>query len=589
MLGERVQTKVFSSHRDYLRSLSLEGLRPLVLAAASYFAVAMILLIRFAPPHLLGWLLLQKSVYVVLALKFSRHLKQGRFPLRRSEAYSGLVLLMCLSSALFTAGAGLHGSFSAYSAVLLLGISMVEVSWKRASAYWSLVWIAWVAVYHSRPFDQGLLEFSKLVGVQLVAVTALGLRLRMALKQYQLIEDLAEALTQSELTRQSLDAAVEERTAELRSANQEQIRLQDQLIQSQKMESLGRLAGGVAHDFNNFLTVILGNLELLRSELTEGDRVLFLSDAESAVNRAAELTGQLLAFSRKEVFQVEPVKIQTLVQDSLRMAERLLGEDIRLQARLECAGVLVEGDRTRLQQALLNLIVNARDAMPGGGQLFIELLREGSRVLLTVRDTGCGMDETTQKRVLEPFFTTKPVGHGTGLGLSTVDGIVSMHSGKLTIASKLGEGTTFTIFLPVASVMGSDSLGRKRGQLDQSQSGRVLLVEDDDQVRTLTARLLRLLGYQVQALPDGDTTLAWLETHKEYDLLITDAVMPGMDGGKLADAVQAILPKLPVLFISGYADDRLSHCGIAQGSGNFLAKPFTPAQLQAKLLEVLHK
>lgn len=585
--AQRSETTVFSSYRDYLRSQSLEALRPLVLAAATYFAIAMVLLVRFAPKAFLGLLLLQKAVYLGLALLFARHLKQGRYPLSRLETYSVLVLVMCLSSALVTAWAGLRGSFSAYSAVLLLGISMIEVSWRRAGAFWSVVWLAWLFVYRTSPQDQVLLEFSKLVGIQLVAIPALGMRLRMTRKQYRLIEELRDALVQSERARQGLDAAVEERTAELRGAHQEQGRLQEQLVQSQKMESLGRLAGGVAHDFNNFLTVILGNLELIRSDLPEEDRQDFIRDAESAVNRAVEITGQLLAFSRKEVFRVEPVKIQSVVQDSLRMVERLIGEDVQLLPKLECPGVLVEGDRMRLQQVVLNLAVNARDAMPNGGKLLVDLTRQGSAVLLKVSDTGCGMDEQTQKRILEPFFTTKPVGQGTGLGLSTVDGIVSMHSGQLSVTSQPGRGTTFTVSLPIASLAGSDSLSRSRAVLCKSGSGRILLVEDDDQVRRLTSRLLVLLGYEVQALADGEKTLAWLDSHQDYDVLITDAVMPGMDGGKLAEEVFKKLPNLPVLFISGYADDRLSHCGIAQGAGNFLAKPFTPAQLQAKLQDIL--
>lgn len=588
MESPRTEPKVFASYQDYLRSVSLEGLRPLVLAAAIYFAIAMIMLVRLAPPQWLAWLLLQKAIYMVLAFLFARHLKSGHFPLQRAETYSGLVLLMCLSSALITAAAGLPGPFSAYTAVLLLGIAMCEVSWGRAASFWLLIWAAWLAVFHSASFDQLLHEFSKLVGIQLIALPAFALRLRIARKQYQLVTELGQALERSELTRQSLDAAVEERTAELKAANLEQFRLQDQLVQSQKMESLGRLAGGVAHDFNNFLTVILGNLELIRSsELKDEDRQEYILDAESAVKRAAEVTGHLLAFSRKEVLNMRPVKIQNVVQESLRMVERLIGEDIQLISKLKCAGVRVEGDRSRLHQVLLNLVVNARDAMPGGGRLLIELNQHGKEVLLQIKDTGCGIDQSIQKRILEPFFTTKPVGQGTGLGLSTVDGIVSMHSGRLSIQSQPGQGTTVTICLPIAAMSGQESLGRSTDSLRKSGQGRILLVEDNDQVRALTARVLKLLGYQVQALENGERALDWLKLHPEYDLLITDAVLPGIDGARLAEAVHQRLPKLPVLFISGYADDRLSHCGISKGENNFLAKPFSPAQLQSKLQDIL--
>lgn len=578
-----------SSYQDYLRRSILDGLRPLVMAAAVYFAIAMILLLRFAPKEWLHWLLLQKALYIALALAFVRHLQSGRYPLSRSESYTGLVLVMCLSSALLTAWAGLHQSFSAYSAVLLLGVSMCEISWRRAGVYWSTVWLAWLVVYHAAPQNQALLEFSKLFGIQLVAIPAMGLRLRMTRKQYSLIVELASALRQSEQIRQTLDAAVEERTAELRAAHEKQVRLHEQLIQSQKMESLGRLAGGVAHDFNNFLTVILGDLELIRCDLPEGERLEFIMDAESAVQRAAEVTGQLLAFSRKEVLQLHPIRIQSVVQDALRMVERLIGEDIQLCSRLDCPEVQVAGDRMRLQQVLINLVVNARDAMPGGGRLSIELEQRDNQVVLRVIDTGCGMDKETQQRILEPFFTTKPVGQGTGLGLSTVDGIVSMHLGQLQVESEPGQGTCVSVLLPVVATAEADSTKVKRGTLLGSAQGRVLLVEDDEQVRSLTSRVLRMLGYEVQALADAAKTLQWLETNRNFDLLITDVIMPGLDGGRLAQAVRQKIPNLPVLFISGYADDRLAQCGIKPEEENFLGKPFTPAQLQRKLSELLSR
>lgn len=576
-----------SSYQNYLRRSILEGLKPLVLAAAIYFAIAMLLLVRFAPRDWLPWLLLQKALYIALAIAFVRHLQSGRYPLSRSESYTGLVLVMCLSSALLTAWAGLHESFSAYSAVLLLGIAMCEISWRRAGAFWSTVWLAWLLVYHAAPQNQVLLEFSKLFGIQLVAIPAMALRLRMTQKQYSLVVELASALRQSEQIRQTLDAAVEERTAELREAHEKQVRLHEQLIQSQKMESLGRLAGGVAHDFNNILTVILGDLELIRCDLPESERLEFVMDAESAVQRAAEVTGQLLAFSRKEVLRLHPIQIQAVIQDGLRMVERLIGEDIQLCSRLDCPDVQIAGDRMRLQQVLINLVVNARDAMPEGGRLSIELEQRDNFAVLRVTDTGCGMDRETQQRILEPFFTTKPVGQGTGLGLSTVDGIVSMHLGQLQVESEPGKGTSMSVLLPIVAHTEVDSTKIRRGTLVGSAQGRVLLVEDDEQVRNLTSRVLKMLGYEVCVQADADKTLKWLEGNRDCDLLITDVIMPGLDGGRLAQAVRQRIPNLPVLFISGYADDRLAQCGITPEEENFLGKPFTPAQLQRKLSEVL--
>lgn len=575
------------TYENYLRRTSLEGLRLLVWAAAAYFAVASLMLCRLAPSRLLGWLLLQKGIYLVLALVFTRHLKRGKYPLERSGYYVALVLVMCLSSAIFTAWAGLRGSFSAYSAVLLLGISMVEVCWRRAALFWSIIWMSWLWVYCGGPINEAMLEFSKLIGVQLIAIPALGLHLRINRRQYLLVVRLEDALAQSERARLNLDAAVEERTKELNNAHVAQVKLRDQLIQSQKMESLGRLAGGVAHDFNNFLTVILGNLDLIRATSAGGECLEFVKDAETAVERAVEVTGQLLAFSRKEVLQIKPFNLQAAIQDSLRMVRRLLGEDIRLLSQLQCPDIQVNGDSGRIQQVLLNLVVNARDAMPTGGELLIELFQQAQSVVLRVTDNGCGMEKDTQLRVLEPFFTTKPAGHGTGLGLSTVDGIVSMHQGKLSIDSELGVGTTVSVMLPIASVAPSEVESSGTSAPYSAAGERILLVEDDELVRGLVLRVLSGIGYVVLALESASQALALLSEDPRIDLIVTDVVMPNMDGGSLAQAVATRFPHIPVLFISGYTDDRLANCGVTQAGSNFLPKPFTPVQLRAKIAEIL--
>ena len=593
--------KALGTEMDYLRSVSLEGLRPLVAAAIGYFLVAMFSLFWLAPPRYLPFLVAQKSLYILLGVVFFRHLRAGKFPLKRFDLYSTLVVLVCLSSGLFTALSGASGPFAVYCCVLILGVAMNEISGPRASGSWALIWACWALVYHSLPTHALLLEFSKLMGIQLLALPALALRIRISRRQYRLIQKLEEALHDSEQTRQGLDQAVEARTQQLQMAYEElslstqerermtllQEELQLQLLQSQKMESLGRLAGGVAHDFNNLLTVILGNLELLK--LTDRKGAEFeelVEDARTAGKRAAEVTGHLLAFSRKQVMKVKPLRIQSEIQDSLKIVERLIGEDIQLSVRLNCSQGVVEADPSRLQQVLMNLVVNARDAMPNGGKLEIGLREVGGEIELTVKDTGCGIDPSVQPRIFEPFFTTKGVGEGTGLGLSTVHGIVKMHSGRLTVQSKPGQGSTFSIYLPSFGSPASDSQGSSLVTAG-GNSGRVLLVEDDDQVRNLTTRLLQIFAYTVKGLESGEKALRWLETEPNYDLLITDAVMPGMDGGKLGQAVQTKLPHLPVLFISGYTDDRLCRFGIHRGECNFLAKPFSPAQLQTAVAEIL--
>ncbi|MBS2035199.1 response regulator [bacterium] len=575
--------------RDYMRSVGLDGLRPLVIAAAFYFAFATVVVVMTAPQRFLYLLVAQKITFILGAIFFARHLSARRFPVQRFDLYASVLLVACLISGLCTAAAGLSGPFGVYCTVMLLGVAFAEISWKRSILSWVLVWLCWLAVFHSLPFSELLAEVTKLVGIQLVAITAMALRLRISVRQFNLVRDLGAALEESETMRRTLDSRVEQRTAELHAAHQDQQKLQDQLTQSQKMESLGRLAGGVAHDFNNLLTVIMGNLELIRTCTPEqSESSEYIDDAESAAKRAAEVTGHLLAFSRKEVLKMRPIKLQKLLQDSLKMVHRLIGEDIQLISHLNCPNAQVEGDNMRLQQVLLNLVVNARDAMPSGGKLTISLdYGQPDELVWTVSDTGCGMSKATAARIFEPFYTTKPLGEGTGLGLSTVHGIVSMHSGKISVSSRPGQGSTFTLSLPCLNPNGSESLSGSNQPLPKTASGRLLLVEDDDQVRALTSRLLRLFGYDVQAFANGNKALSWLSEHRPCDLLITDAVMPEMDGGRLAQSAQELRPELPVLFISGYTDDRLAPFGIDRGEANFLAKPFTPAQLQNQVAGIL--
>jgi len=361
--------------------------------------------------------------------------------------------------------------------------------------------------------------------------------------------------------------------------------LEELLVHSQKMEAVGQLAGGVAHDFNNLLAVIEGSGELALEELTDHVAREDVADMVAAAKRAAALTRQLLAFSRREAARPEPLDLAVVVRDVEKMLRRLIGEHITLLTRIEENVSAITADHNQIEQVLVNLCVNARDAMPSGGTLCIEL-RElatavgapGTRsVALRVIDTGTGIEPEVQKRIFEPFFTTKEVGKGTGLGLSMVYGIVTQNGGQISVESALGRGTTFTIVFPLTSLDGvrsRDSLvPRSRGR----GSGTVLLVEDDPSVRSITARILRRQGYVVVEVSRPSEARAFSELGDEIDLLLTDLVMPEISGVKLADELTLRRPGLRVLYMTGYAGAALSmgEADVLDPEERVIQKPFT--------------
>jgi two-component system cell cycle sensor histidine kinase/response regulator CckA len=383
----------------------------------------------------------------------------------------------------------------------------------------------------------------------------------------------------------------------------ERKKLEEQFRQAQKMEAVGHLAGGIAHDFNNLLTVILGYSETLLTELSH-DRHLrdMVLEVYQVGERAAMLTRQLLAFSRKQVLAPQVVDLNGIVMDLEKMLRRLIGEDIELHVAPAADLGRVFADPGQLEQVLLNLVVNARDAMPRGGQLTIETrnveldaayaqdhlaVQPGSYVLLAVSDTGCGMDEATRARLFEPFFTTKEPGKGTGLGLATVYGIVKQSGGDIFVYSEVGRGTTFKIYLPRVqqplAPPGPKGLGRMpRG--DET----VLLVEDEDSVRGLSRHVLLLSGYRVLEARNGDEALGISGDYAgAIDLLLTDVVMPNMGGRELADHMSRQRPTLKVLYLSGYTEDAVVRHGVLAADTAFLQKPFTPAALAQKVRDVL--
>jgi two-component system, cell cycle sensor histidine kinase and response regulator CckA len=385
----------------------------------------------------------------------------------------------------------------------------------------------------------------------------------------------------------SLGHDVTDRTRE----EAERRKLEEQVRQSQKMEAVGRLAGGVAHDFNNLLTVINGCSELLLHEARPGDPARELADEiRRAGEQAASLTKQLLAFGRRQIVAPTVQDLNDVVRDVERMLRRLIGEHIVLGVNLDPKGARVKADAGLMVQLLMNLAVNARDAMPEGGTLSVRTSATNDSVILTVADTGIGMDAETKARVFEPFFTTKKAGEGTGLGLATAHTIVEQAGGTITVESEPGRGTTFRIELPLCTDKDPAKATARLRRPDLRPKETILLVEDEDLVRSLAQRVLEGKGYRVFATPCGADALDLLPTIPgRIDLLVTDVVMPGMGGRQVAEKLREIQTDLQILFMSGYTSDEVLRQGIEAERVHFLQKPFTPDGLFRKVREVLLK
>ncbi len=380
-------------------------------------------------------------------------------------------------------------------------------------------------------------------------------------------------------------------------------RLQTQLLQAQKMEAIGRLAGGVAHDFNNLLTVIKGYLELALVDLNAADPLhRDLSEVQRAADSAATLTEQLLAFSRKQVIAPQILSMNDVVQRLRPMLKRLIGEDVDLQTMVAAGLGLVRFDAGQSEQILMNLAVNARDAMPNGGKLTIETanvrldeeyvkthdgVQPGDYVMLAVSDTGTGMSDDIRSHVFEPFFTTKSSGSGTGLGLAMIYGAVSQNGGHIEVYSEVGHGSTFKIYLPL--VRGQEAAPvRSAGALAHATGTEtILLVEDEAQVRALAARVLARLGYQVRECRDGASALRSVQDGADIRLLVTDVVMPDMNGRVLAERIRELRPDIKVLFTSGYTANVIVHHGVLKEGVEFLQKPYSVESLARRVREVL--
>jgi signal transduction histidine kinase len=436
--------------------------------------------------------------------------------------------------------------------------------------------------------------------VTLISLVTTALRGRR--RQYEARDRLVD-LSQSELrlqnTLETLEQQVEERTAQLRH-NEEVLR------QSQKMEAVGQLTGGIAHDFNNMLTGIIGSLELLRRRLARGrieDLDSLIDLGVTSANRAAGLTHRLLAFSRRQSLDSKPVQMNNLVVSMGELLQRSVNESIRLDMQLSEQLWVAEADPNQLESALLNLVINARDAMPDGGNLVVETsnrhldvqftqphsnLDPGDYVVLSVTDTGCGMPQSTINRAFDPFFTTKPIGQGTGLGLSMIYGFSKQSRGHVAIQSEVGKGTTVSLYLPrFGGEVPRDLPVESPHPLSASNGETVLIVEDDPAVRVLVSTVLSELGYAFVEADDADSAMPILDSGQRIDLMISDVGLPGMNGRQLAEIGRQYRPELKVLFITGYAEHAAVRGGFLDSGMQMITKPFTFDLLTAKVREMI--
>jgi two-component system, cell cycle sensor histidine kinase and response regulator CckA len=412
----------------------------------------------------------------------------------------------------------------------------------------------------------------------------------------------ADYLVKGQITPQLMERVIRY-SLERKAAEAALLRSQEQLRQSQKLEAIGSLAGGVAHDFNNLLSIILCYSELLAANFKVGDPMRDdLEEIRSAGLRASALTRQLLAFGRQQVLQPQLIDLTEVFAGMESMLRRLIGEDVEITAVMPVLHK-IRADHGQIEQVIMNLAVNARDAMPRGGRITIEAsevildgpyaahhigVLPGPHIMLTVSDTGAGMDSATLARAFEPFFTTKPMGKGTGLGLATVFGIINQSGATIWVDSKVGSGTTFTMYFPVPD--GSEEISAPAVPLERRTlrgTETILVVEDEARLRVLACAILRKYGYNILEAPSGGDALLICEDTPSIDLLLTDVVLPRMSGRQLAERLLKVRPEMKVLYMSGYTNDAVVHHGVREASIAFIQKPITPEALARKVRETL--
>jgi signal transduction histidine kinase/ActR/RegA family two-component response regulator len=548
----------------------------------------------------------------LIALGFGIHAmcrKRRALSLSAVHRCAAILSFSVLSNILLAAALGAGPLFSHYVSVLIIASagSVMRASWAIAIALVEIV--AWAVVAHHL-LSGTELRLHALVILSTLAVAAIvqigrsrarariqELRAGDARREHALQQALAEA----DEARRGLDRKVEERTAALRNELEERARLEEQLRHAQKLEAVGRLAGGIAHDFNNLLTVIRMNLVTVGSAALSDEMREALGDAGEATDRAAGLTHDLLAFARKQTLQRTTIAVADILGGVERMVRRVAEASIRLEVCAAPEAGEVVADRHQIEQVLLNLAINACDAMGNRGTLTIAAdafdlagaeaarcrVRPGPWVRIAVSDTGAGMDEATRRAVFEPFFTTKEVGRGTGLGLAVAHGIVTQHGGQIDVESAPGAGSTFTVLLPQARGTSPRNAVAAAQAVAARANETVLVVEDEAAVRRAVQRNLERLGYRVVAAHDGEDALRSAERLDGVDLLLTDVVMPGIDGPELACRLRERWPELPVLFVTGYSADRLARTGAVGSRDRVLEKPYHVGELTHTIRQML--
>lgn len=600
-MATSVHTAIDSQER------ALDTLRPLAAVGAVIMLGFLVYNVIEFPAGLRGAIVAHDIVCAAACAGTWGLIRAGKIPDRAAHAVGTGLILLIASNILLATWLRRDPSQVVYIDILLVATSaaMTAPRWGAAAflGVWGMSIPVLLAVSAGTPhFGRYVATMAATTGVA-AALLTLRLRNLRALSELRARDQQRRRALQDALA--DLDAKVATRTAELQSANdalrtemivreraeKEARQLTEQLLHAQRLESLGRLAGGVAHDFNNLLTVISANVELALDELPENANKELLNDSLGATKRAAKLTKQLLAFGRKQVFERSVFDLGRRVEEVARMLERAVGERIELQVSASERGLWVSADPNHIEQALMNLAVNARDAMPDGGALVVLVERVSTRgtswVRIRVRDNGVGMDADTIGRMFEPFFTTKP--SGTGLGLSTVYGIVQQHDGFVEVDSKLGVGTTLDLFLPACAPPVREAVTSRELIAGAPGTETVLLVEDEDAVRRVGERLLRRDGYSVLAAASGAEALSIVQSlARPVDLLFTDVMMPGMNGRELAVRLRGIQPNLKVLFVSGYTGDYLeTQTGELPEGAHFLYKPYEPAEASRLIRDIL--
>lgn len=586
---------------------SLNTLRPMAAVAAAIMVGFVVYNLIDFPPGIREIMATHDAITALVCGSVWWLIRGGRVREAQSHAIGTGMILLIASNILLAMWLLREPYHAIYLCVLLVGAGagMTSVRWGAIAV--ALLWAAAVPVL-LRVAEPSLVAryLAMMAATSAVAIALIVLRAR----------NLRELAVLTELDQQQrralnealadLDAKVSLRTAELRSANaalqtqmeeraraeQEARLLGEQLLHAQRLESLGRLAGGVAHDFNNLLTVIDGNLHLSLEDLPPGANREPLEDALGASERAANLTKQLLAFGRKQVIERTVFDAGKQVEDIARMLQRVLGERIELLVNATERDLWVNGDANQIEQILMNLIANARDAMPNGGECHVEVSRVGlvnaPFVRIRVRDTGIGLDVSVREHLFEPFFTTKAPGEGTGLGLATAYGIVQQHGGSILVESSPGAGATFDVLLPAVESAAQPTSEVVATISDAGGSETVLLVEDEDAVRRVAERFLRRQGYNVLVASGGAEALEIASTSHPLDLLFTDVMMPGMNGFELAERLRHLQPGIKVMFVSGYTGDYLeTQTGELPAGTHFVYKPYEPRRTAHLIREIL--